>query len=505
MTNARHDLSMLVGFALFQAWVTLCFFTTQIFPDASGADWHVYEKSLLVSVVALVPCAICHERVAPLLRKPASRWALAACAALGTLIIPFSLRPDVTGIALAWAAALLTGIASGLLNLAWCQEFAEHGNPFDFALSVVTSSVIIYVLTNLVYTPAVSPWALLAISIALALVTCALLARPRSATSAYVQLATPLVVRPKRIFVARLCVGIFVVSFADELLRNLYLGGTDLSFYASDINLVVLLLKVIVSTLVVSDIRQGRRDDFSFLFRASFLLALIAALLLPYAHETASVAYAVTNCGAFLFKLTVMLATLELCARHGAPAVLVFAIVRAVRSLDLLIGSSAFALVSTLRDGAPVTQDQAGAISIAIAVLVAVAYLFVFATEAGPLARLRGNPDDEAEPVDVETGGTPAEGELESTSEVARDIDALCGELADRGQLSAREIDVLRLLARGRTTVRIEAELGISSNTVNTHVKHVFQKLGVHSRQELLDLLERAANGQLDGHPAGLR
>ena len=52
---------------------------------------------------------------------------------------------------------------------------------------------------------------------------------------------------------------------------------------------------------------------------------------------------------------------------------------------------------------------------------------------------------------------------------------------------------MLRLLARGRTTTRIEAELGISTNTVNTHVRHVFQKLDVHSRQELLDAVEAQA------------
>lgn len=519
--NARHDLSMLVGFALFQVWVTLCFFTPQLFPSqAEAGAWHVYEKSLLVSVIALVPCALYHERVAPLLRRRAARWGLAGCAALGTLLIPLSLRADGLGLALAIGAAALTGVASGLLNLAWCQEFAERGNPVDFTLSVVTSSVIIYVITNLAYTPAISPWALLVLSLLAPLAAAGLLCLPRAEASDYGQLATPLVVSSRRSFVTRLCVGVFVISFSDELLRNLYLDGTDLSFYASQVNLVVLLLKVVVSIMVVSDIRRGRRDDFSFLFRASFLLALIAALLLPYAHETAQVAYAITNCGAFLFKLTVLLATLELCARHRAPAVLVFAIVRAVWSLDLLLGSTLYSVGSMASGGSLIAAGHAGALSIVLAVLIAVAYLFVFTSDAGPFARLReregdGPAGDGADP-DAHTGGTGGghgsragrvltvvEG---NGGESGRDLDAVCDELADRGRLSAREVDVLRLLARGRTTVRIEAELGISSNTVNTHVKHVFQKLGVHSRQELLDLLEHAAEvGHLDDLPVGLR
>ena len=36
----------------------------------------------------------------------------------------------------------------------------------------------------------------------------------------------------------------------------------------------------------------------------------------------------------------------------------------------------------------------------------------------------------------------------------------------------------------------IEQELVLSYNTVKTHIKHIYQKLGVHSRQELLDLIE---------------
>ena len=47
----------------------------------------------------------------------------------------------------------------------------------------------------------------------------------------------------------------------------------------------------------------------------------------------------------------------------------------------------------------------------------------------------------------------------------------------------------MTLLAHGNTATRIQAELGISYNTVKYHVKNVYAKLGVHSQQELIDLL----------------
>ncbi|MEL7029971.1 MAG: helix-turn-helix transcriptional regulator, partial [Pseudomonadota bacterium] len=54
--------------------------------------------------------------------------------------------------------------------------------------------------------------------------------------------------------------------------------------------------------------------------------------------------------------------------------------------------------------------------------------------------------------------------------------------------LSAREQAVLRSLIHGRTNKEISEVLGISQNTVKFHLKNVFQKLGVSSRQEAVRL-----------------
>jgi DNA-binding NarL/FixJ family response regulator len=57
--------------------------------------------------------------------------------------------------------------------------------------------------------------------------------------------------------------------------------------------------------------------------------------------------------------------------------------------------------------------------------------------------------------------------------------------------LTERERDVLRLLGKGRSTQRIAQKLFLAEGTVNVHQYHIFKKLGVHSRQELLDVIER--------------
>lgn len=63
-------------------------------------------------------------------------------------------------------------------------------------------------------------------------------------------------------------------------------------------------------------------------------------------------------------------------------------------------------------------------------------------------------------------------------------------ELAAHCDLSAREREVLLLLGKGRTISYIAEELGISFNTAKTHVRKVYQKAGVHTRQELFDEIE---------------
>lgn len=54
--------------------------------------------------------------------------------------------------------------------------------------------------------------------------------------------------------------------------------------------------------------------------------------------------------------------------------------------------------------------------------------------------------------------------------------------------LTAREADVLELLQEGRTNAQIAQTLSIGLETVRTHARHIYGKLGVGSRRELASL-----------------
>ena len=80
--------------------------------------------------------------------------------------------------------------------------------------------------------------------------------------------------------------------------------------------------------------------------------------------------------------------------------------------------------------------------------------------------------------------------ELE-TRKAFKDMESTIVAVADRAGLSPREREVFSMLAHGRDTAYIQERLFISQGTVRSHRDRIYRKLNVHSKQELLDLVER--------------
>jgi DNA-binding NarL/FixJ family response regulator len=73
---------------------------------------------------------------------------------------------------------------------------------------------------------------------------------------------------------------------------------------------------------------------------------------------------------------------------------------------------------------------------------------------------------------------------------------------AGLGELTAREHEVLRLIALGRSNAEIAQELYISEGTVKTHVTHVLQKLDLRDRVQAVVLAYQTGIFDTDTHPA---
>lgn len=69
------------------------------------------------------------------------------------------------------------------------------------------------------------------------------------------------------------------------------------------------------------------------------------------------------------------------------------------------------------------------------------------------------------------------------------ETDTICNQISTQFKLSERETEILKLIARGNTANGIAKKLIISPHTVNTHIRNIYEKVGIHKRNELLEYI----------------
>lgn len=68
-------------------------------------------------------------------------------------------------------------------------------------------------------------------------------------------------------------------------------------------------------------------------------------------------------------------------------------------------------------------------------------------------------------------------------------IDGRCDEVGVQYHLKEREVEIIKLLCHGRSRKYIADSLYLSENTVKWYCRQIYQKLGIHKKQELLSLI----------------
>ena len=175
-----------------------------------------------------------------------------------------------------------------------------------------------------------------------------------------------------------------------------------------------------------------------------------------------------SNLGYAATEIFIMVMIGSIVYNYGVNALWLFGIERGVRALAMLLGRAAY-------DTAAV-PDAVLAALVVIAVLVAT-YLILtegrVTSDWGVTARPRQADRTEAE---------------ERSLRRARLVER-CHAVGDDRKLSQREEEVLVLLAERKTISQIEHELYIANGTAKAHIRHVYAKLGIHSREELFELV----------------
>ena len=242
------------------------------------------------------------------------------------------------------------------------------------------------------------------------------------------------------------------------------------------------------------------RIDLEKVYQAVFPIVATGFLVLPFLGEAFHVGFvALTFLVASIIASLIMLTSIQVSRRSGLAPTFIYGVLSGSCYCASFVGSLA-------GDGVRLMDD------FGFAQMLIVSFVCLYILSMALLAlKKRGAKaaGADASPGAVDTiprsgrastadgsGPHSTEASLEGTDEGdSLDMfDRACNSLAQDCGLSRRESEIMHLLARGRDLPTISKTLFISRSTVQTHSKSLYRKLDIHSKQELIDLVETTAH-----------
>ena len=473
------------------------------------------------AVVSLVVIVAAERRLGP----PTNCRALIVAAPLAVTVTTPMLFLPAYGFAatpfLFAVSAVLTGAGSALMWVMWGQLYARL--PQDAVESCAPASAFVAALLSIA-AMAAPQGASIALVSAFPLVSGALLWRAWSETSALASAdhasppAAPLPLREAFGSMGRGGFGILAACMFVSIEGSFWASASADASHAVIIFVVSALFMAVVS---VSATAGPRRVSLSFAYRwmCPLMVAGFAAIIVLGTKTGAFAAAGVGIASRFAFCVITQMYFASYAARGAATPVQSYAVgwlfVHVGDLLGLLVS---FPLQGAIGAGA---IEPSGVAAVLIVALVAAVMLALndetrFLSWETPRSctgaegeggstsgvSVSDAPANEAE------GGESAAGETGASASAAADASAgpaaasssqnpqpvdSIGQrvalLAREHKLTPRETEVFGLLAHGRSIPYVRDALFISRDTAATHAKHIYAKLDVHSRQELIDLV----------------
>ncbi len=531
-----------LSYMLNRTWITTAFFSVALFqhyaPEAMAAVANdVYRSSILALGVGLTAFALLHRQVMAWGQHAAFDYAGPALAGAGILLLVPSL---VGGRAISdpvlWGSAALTGVGSALVLLALGRRFVGV-DVRSCTIGVLWATVGCALLTL----------AIMALPFAAAVV--AEVTLPFACIASLHQVPLPGTgdsqprtsfgerISAKMLFKLATCAA--VLGIMTGITRDLYFtsGASALDQAFQTLNSLVPLATALA---LLAGMAITRDVSIEALYKPTALVCVVGFAVMPLTGADITVPYAIVTAGYTLFEILVWVILSEVASRFQFTSVQVFGYGRAlVLFVGVIAGASIASALAQLGVGPHLFSTVAAVAIISISFLRTYVFtssdLALFeknlagqeadapeggAREGEGEARGRvsavawfynaGQHKDEArEHATATAEGRVREGTGAAGTERARarvspagqehagrpqkvPFQRKCAIIGDYYGLTRREVDVFRLIAAGRNCTRIQEELSISAGTVNTHSHHIFQKLDVHSQQEVIDLFQHA-------------
>ncbi len=488
-----------LGIGFIWAWIYGSFETFALFPDKQGiginADASWLASASTVVIVLFAGAVLTGRR--PLVNPRRVGLAAAGLASAGTVLATLS-TPSAIPAVVAVASGACTGTGTGLLVILWGDALSRLEED-QAELAIPAASVVLFVCALVL--PYLEGIAGVLATASLPLLSGLMLtATLRDIEQHGSETTTPVAPQPLDRNLLRtfariagiLFLAYFVVGFSSGAQPSGG-GSPQAPFQALGLDVPTLLGSGVGIGLVACFVLFAVRVNFDALFRWVAPLLTLGLALAPIGRlETGFLAGALICTSDTALQIGAMLFAVTL-ARRGAMSGAVGAgLAQGAIQLGVLVGNVAGSSSAPLAATLP-----GGHIALTLGLVTALS----FAWPLFPTSRV-----SRKAPGATRCAWQPAAPSAESTASVdgalsnpsahpsEEPLTVACRTLSERGALSGREAEILAYLARGRSQPYIRDELMLSKNTVATHVKHLYQKLDVHSKQDLLDLIERTIN-----------
>ena len=270
--------------------------------------------------------------------------------------------------------------------------------------------------------------------------------------------------------------------FSNGLLMGFVLCATT-SLHDSTLMLIVSAAMIAAALFKVFDNLLGlRRFEIAQAIKVLALAATLCLLPLPYVPPEARCAlFFIVIFVVIMIEICVQVAMEEYTRIYRIFPPLNFSVGRLGLLIGLFAGCSMAFIVFPAGGGGSM---QSPALLILPAALVAFLQYFVFQDNYAVRFQLSGS-DGFVDKDDDMNHLSQMDSSVTESSRTRR-----CEVFTERFGLTPRQHEILALLARGYPTGLIESTLFISSHTVKAHIYNIYRKANVHSRQELILMLE---------------
>lgn len=493
----RIPLLCVLGFSFYLGWIFCLFWSPALFVPGTLDDLPIHVVRIGMTIAMFVAYVL----FGLFARFFASRTGELALRCLSLVLSPVAclagLFPDGVGFSTAvllWAAS---GVGSSALLLVWSKLLSLLNRKQVFFSAAGSFFVGAFLFLATAFMPVEIAFLAMA-SLPVASVLLAFLGSARTLTFSLLESADPAVEaqgigRSEEVEAADRADAPFEESQRITFMRTILLAlaysvgigfvgacATSFQYYPQSVY-VIAAGNACAAVFAVSFLVRRTKDVAGMLIEVFLPIMLICIFLFSFVGHELQLA-----CLFVLFALLacqdiVDIANVSKSSRlFGENYVKTFAMGRILNGFGCTFGW----MVGTLLNFLP-GVDAAGRLFVCFALVVFLVTTTSFAVfHPGPLSYFREAKLDAARAAVAAAEAAPLQAKTEA--------------VAARYDLTSRQAEVLLCLAQGRNASYVAQKFTISSHTAKSHIYNIYNKLGIHSQQELLDIVEAAQDGLLE-------